>query len=327
MKAYALTVIGAGSWGTALALHLAKKGVSVCLWDNHALLLQNLQHDRCNRRYLPEHAFPDNLHVESSLEVAVKNAQDILLVVPSHAFSHVLSALSLHIELGMRIVWATKGIDPEHHVLLHTVVERVFSKAMPFAVLSGPSFAGEVAHGLPTAISIASNNEAFQQEMMTLFTTPTFSLYPTMDYIGVELGGAIKNVLAIAIGISDGLNQGANMRAALITLGVAEMIRLGQAMGARIETMMGLSGLGDLVLTCTDSQSRNRRFGLALGQKTAAETAEKTIGQAIEGKDNVAQVVVLAQKYHVNMPITETVLAILSGKEDAQKGLLKILAQ
>lgn len=327
MKSYALTIIGAGSWGTALALHLARKGVSVCLWDNNEVLMQNLQKDRRNRRYLPEFSFPDTLSVEPDFETAVKKAKDILLVVPSYAFEKVLTKLLPHMELGMRILWATKGIDPENDLLLHALVENIFSKAMPFAVLSGPSFAGEVAAGLPTAITIAGNNEILQQEMIGLFNTSTFCLYPTKDYIGAELGGSIKNVLAIAVGISDGLKQGTNIRAVLITHGLEEMIRLGLAMGAKTETFMGLSGLGDLVLTCTDSQSRNRRFGLALGEGLSAEEAEKNIGQSIEGKNNVRQIFELAQKYQVDMPIVEAVFNILTGKETPKKSLMKLLSE
>ena len=327
MKSCRLAIIGAGAWGTALALHLARKNIDVCLWDNNEALMKDLALERCNRRYLPNFPFPESLHVEPSFEKAVTNAQDILLVVPSYAFGKVLTALAPYMKLGTRILWATKGIDPEDDQLLHHLVERNFSKAMPFAVLSGPSFAGEVAAGLPTAVAVASNNEAFQQEIVTLFNTSVFCLYPTSDYIGAELGGSIKNVLAIAVGINDGLEYGTNMRSVLITLGLEEMTRLGLAMGAKAETFLGLSGLGDLVLTCTDSQSRNRRFGLALGQGLSVEEAEKSIAQSIEGKNNARQIFELAKKFHVDMPIVEMVFNIISEKESAKKSLLGLLSR
>ncbi len=325
MKPYALTIIGAGSWGTALALHLARKGVPVCLWDHSETLMHSLQKEHCNLRYLPDFVFPETLHVECDFQKAIEQAQDVLLVVPSYAFEKVLVKLSPYMQIGMRILWATKGVDPDTDALLHTLIEKIFSKAMPFAVLSGPSFASEVAAGLPTAIAIAGNNEAFQEEMLELFKTPTFCLYPTSDYIGAELGGTIKNVVAIAVGISDGLGFGTNIRAVIITHGLDEMIRLGKIMGAQTETLMGLAGLGDLVLTCTDSQSRNRRFGLALGKGFSIEDAEKTIGQSIEGKNNVRQIYELAQKCQVDMPIVEAVFDILSGKKSPKESISGLL--
>lgn len=324
-KPYAIAILGAGSWGTALALHLARNGVAVCLWDHMTELLQAMKTQRCNQRYLPNFTFPKTLHIELRLEDALEKSRDVLIAVPSRAFDAVLQACLPHIAISTRILWVTKGIDPERHVLLHTLIERHFTKAMPFAVLSGPSFAGEVAAELPTAVTLASNNDDFQQEMAALFASPLFRIHMTSDYIGVQIGGSVKNVLAIAVGISDGLGYGANFRAALITMGLNEMIRLGLAMGARLETLIGLSGMGDLVLTCTDSQSRNRRFGLALGQGIAAEDAEKQIVQSIEGKGNAAQFYWLSQQYLIDMPIVTTVFDILSGKITAKAGFSILL--
>lgn len=325
MKTYELAVIGGGSWGTALALHLARKGTHIGLWDRNEELLQQLQTERCNNRYLPDYPFPPSLHIEFKLEELVSQSKDILIVVPSYAFESLLLELLPHMELGMRIIWATKGVDPNTHLLLHTLVEKHYSKAMPFAVLSGPSFAKEVAAGLPTAVTVAGNNDQFLQEVKILFDTSTFSVDLTTDYIGVQLGGAAKNIIAIAVGISDGLGYGTNMRAVLMTQGINEMISLGQAMGANSETFRGLSGLGDLVLTCTDMQSRNRRFGFALGQGFSAEEAEKTIGQSIEGKSNVGQILTLANQCQISMPVTNAVFNILSGKVTAKKGILDLL--
>ncbi len=325
MKIYDLAVIGAGSWGTALALHLARKGVSIGLWDCNETLLQQLQTERCNNRYLPDFPFPASLHIEFSLEGLVQKAKDILIVVPSHAFDSLLLQLSPYMELGMRIIWATKGIDPHTHLLLHTLIEKHYSKAMPFAVLSGPSFAKEVAAGLPTAVTIAGNNEEFLEDLMQLFNTTHFTVQPTLDYIGVQIGGTAKNIVAIAVGISDGLGYGTNMRAVLMTKGIHEMIALGKVMGACSETFDGLSGLGDLVLTCTDAQSRNRRFGFALGQGFSAEEAEKAIGQSIEGKSNVGQILALANQCEVSMPVATTVFNILNGQVKAKEGIMQLL--
>ena len=325
MKPYRLAIIGAGSWGTALALHLARKGIAICLWDRNEDLMRNLVKERRNTRYLPDFAFPESLFIESDFEIAIKKAQDVLIVVPSYAFESVLNQLLSVMSSDMRILWATKGIEPKNDLLLHTLVEQVFTKSMPFAVLSGPSFAAEVAAGLPTAITVAGNNDDLQKEMVDLFGTETFRLYPTPDYIGAELGGCVKNILAIAVGMSDGLGYGTNIRAVLITHGLEEMISLGVAMGASHETFLGLAGLGDLVLTCTDSLSRNRRFGLALGEGYSAEKAEENIGQSIEGKNNVRQIRELAQKHHVTMPIVEAVFEILTGQKQPKEGLIALL--
>lgn len=327
MRACQLAIIGAGSWGTALALHLAKKGVSVCLWDKNTSLVEAMQSKRHNPFYLSQFVFPETLQVAATLEEAVTNSQDVLIATPSHALDKILVAISPHLILGSRILIVAKGIEPTTHTLLHSLVEKHFSKAMPFAILSGPSFAAEVAVGMPTAVVIAGNNEEFRQDMVALFRTPFFRLYDSSDYIGVQLGGAVKNVLAIAVGISDGLGYGANMRAALITFGMQEMMQLGLAMGAKVETFMGLSGIGDLVLTCTDSQSRNRRFGLALGQGCSVEVAEQSIGQSVEGKGNAYQIAALSRQYHVAMPIVSLVLDVLSEKETAEKEWMQWMTQ
>lgn len=327
MRACQLAIIGAGSWGTALALHLAKKGISVCLWDKNASLVEAMHSKRHNPFYLSHFAFPETLQVATTLEEAVVNSQDILIATPSHALDKILVALSPHIILGSRILIVAKGIEPTTHALLHTLVEKHFSKAMPFAILSGPSFAAEVAAGLPTAVIIAGNNEEFRHDIIALFSTSFFRLYDSADYVGVQLGGAVKNVLAIAVGISDGLGYGANMRAALITFGLQEMMQLGLAMGAKIETFMGLSGIGDLVLTCTDSQSRNRRFGLALGEGCSVEAAEQSISQSVEGKGNAYQIAALARQYHVAMPIVSLVLNVLSEKNKVEKEWMQWMAQ
>lgn len=306
-----IAILGAGSWGTALAILLARNQQTVRLWGNDAAELETMQITRCNHHYLPDILLPENLLIQPDLEAALTDAQDILVVVPSHAFRAVLQRIKPYFNSTMRLAWGTKGLDPQSAKLLDTVVNEVFGTPFPTAVISGPSFAREVAMGLPTAVTVASNTQAFAKDLAKRLHNSTFRVYTSADVIGVEVGGAIKNILAIATGISDGLGFGANARSALITRGLAEMIRLGIALGGQLETFMGLAGVGDLILTCTDNQSRNRRFGLALGQGTSIHEAEKTIGQVVEGARNVIEAHKLAQKTQISMPITEQVYRVL----------------
>lgn len=306
-----IAVIGAGSWGTALALLLARNGNPVRLWGNEPERQRAMQVDRVNARYLPGEVFPENLRVDLTLEACVEGVEDVLVVVPSHAFRSVLQQLKPLVSPSVRIVWGSKGLDPQTKHVLYDVVQAVFSDQTPAVVLAGPSFAAEVAAGLPTAVSVAGNNPEFLQDCIDRFHNDRFRLYVNDDMLGVQLCGALKNILAIAVGIADGLSLGANARAALITRGLAEMTRLNLALGGQERTLMGLAGIGDLVLTCTDNQSRNRRFGLALGQGLDAETAKQHIGQEIEGATNTQQVYALAHSLNVEMPITENVYRIL----------------
>jgi glycerol-3-phosphate dehydrogenase (NAD(P)+) len=306
-----LSVLGAGSWGTALAILLARNGHQVCLWGHLPEHMQALRTERRNRQFLPDFPFPDHLEVSDDLQEAADFASILLAVVPSHAFRTVLDSLRPHLRADARIAWATKGLELETGLLLHEVVKAVLGPDTPAAVLSGPSFAGEVAAGQPTAITIASESGDFANELVNLLHNPHFRPYSSPDIVGVQLGGAIKNVLAIAAGVADGLGYGANARAALITRGLAEMMRLGTALGGRPDTLMGLSGVGDLILTCTDNQSRNRRFGLGLGQGKSREHVTQSIGQEIEGIPTASIVHRLAIQHGVDMPISEQVYRIL----------------
>lgn len=320
-----IAVLGAGSWGTALALHLSRKGQSVRLWAherNHALAMQK---DRVNARYMPGFIFPASLQPIAELNEAVSGLQDILIVVPSSAFHDLLIKLKPLLLPSARIIWATKGLDAETGHLLHDLALEVLGKKYSYAVISGPSFAHEVAAGLPTALVAASENSELTEELVARFNHPLFRVYSSSDVTGVEMGGVVKNVLAIATGISDGMKFGANARSALITRGLAEMMRLGIALGGLPETFIGLSGVGDLVLTCTDNQSRNRRFGLALGQGKTILAAETEVGQVVEGKRNAESIIQLANKHQINMPIAEAVFNILRGHltpTDAMQQLL-----
>lgn len=306
-----IAVLGAGSWGTALALLLARNGNCVHLWSHDPEHVAQMHRDRVNDRYLPDFIFPDKLKVFSDLSEAVAQIQDILIVVPSNAFRSVLEQLKPHVRDDIRLAWGTKGIDPDTKQFLHEVTAELFSPAIPMAMLAGPSFALEVAQNKPTAVSLVADDKEFMHDLIERFHNDRFRVYENHDLVGVQLCGAVKNVLAVAVGIADGLELGANTRSALITRGLAEMTRLGIVLGGRAETFMGLAGVGDLVLTCTDNLSRNRRFGLAIGQGFDTETALQQIGQAVEGLHNTRQVYELATSHNVEMPITEQVNAVL----------------
>jgi glycerol-3-phosphate dehydrogenase (NAD(P)+) len=303
-----ITVLGAGSWGTALAILLAKNDHNVKLWGRNSAQLTAMEQQRCNAFYIPEVKFPEKLSTEVNFDKAVKNADYVLIAIPSNGFRELLQQLESY---KKPIIWATKGIEPGSRKMLHQVIAEELGPDIPSALLTGPSFAKEVAQGLPTAVVVASLNEVFANEVIELFVNPYFRPYYCADIVGAEIGGAVKNVLAIAAGIGDGLHFGANTRSALITRGLSEITRLGMALGAKAETFTGLSGLGDLILTCTDDLSRNRRFGLALGSGKTPEEAFADIGQVVEGADNVAQVFQLAQEHSVPMPITEHIYKIL----------------
>ncbi|MEO8401874.1 MAG: NAD(P)H-dependent glycerol-3-phosphate dehydrogenase [Gammaproteobacteria bacterium] len=322
-----IAILGAGSWGTALALYLSRLGQVVRLWSHDSSHVAAMVTDRVNGRYLPDYSFPDCLEPIADLANAVSGMRDIVIAVPSHAFHDLLLQLKPFLSDSTRILWITKGLDPKTGQLLHEVAREVAGKHRSYAALSGPSFASEVAAGLPTAVVIASQDKAFAHDLVERFNSAVFRVYSSHDMAGVEVGGIVKNILAIATGISDGMSFGANARSALITRGLAEMVRLGNALGGRHETFMGLAGIGDLVLTCTDNQSRNRRFGLALGTGQSAAEAERQIGQVVEGRRNAELVVKLAQKYHVEMPITEMVWEILRGNLTPEAAMRLLLSR
>ncbi len=312
----AIAVLGAGSWGTALAVHLARTGRPTRLWGRDSAALDTLARERCNARYLPGIEFPAALEVAADLTDALADATDVLVAVPSHAFRTTLIAVR---ESGRRppgLAWATKGIERGSGLLPHQVAVDVFDDAVPMAVLSGPTFAGEVGAGLPSAMTVASFSEPYARRLAESISNDTFRAYLSTDVAGVEVGGATKNVYAIGAGISDGLGFGANTRIALITRALAEMTRLGIALGGRRETFMGLAGMGDLVLTSTDDQSRNRRFGLRLAAGATVEQALADIGQVVEGYFAAATVHQLSERAGVEMPIVDQIHQVLYGALD-----------
>jgi glycerol-3-phosphate dehydrogenase (NAD(P)+) len=304
-------VLGAGSWGTALALLLARNGHAVALWGRDPAYMRRLAEERVNPRYLPGVPLPPGLALTADVKGALRGAEEVLVAVPSHAFRETLRAIAPALRPGMRIAWATKGLEPASGKLLHRVAAEELGDTAAMAVISGPTFAREVAAGLPTAVTVASSTQSYATELAGYLHGESFRAYTSEDVTGVELGGAVKNVLAIAAGIADGLGFGANTRAALVTRGLAELMRLGNALGGRRETFMGLAGLGDLVLTCTDDQSRNRRCGLELARGANLTDALRSIGQAVEGVRTAREVVQLAARAGVEMPITEQVYRVL----------------
>ncbi|AGM40114.1 NAD(P)H-dependent glycerol-3-phosphate dehydrogenase [Spiribacter salinus M19-40] len=306
-------VLGSGSWGTALALVLARNGHAVRLWGHNPEAIQQMAQAGCNQRYLPDVPLPDSIEPQPDLAAAVRGAQAILVVVPSGAFHAVIQQLARVITPGTPVVWATKGLDAAGGGLLHTLAASALP-GHPLGVLSGPSFAGEVARGLPTAVALASEPGDCAEQLASAFHDGRFRVYTSTDVVGVELGGAVKNVLAIATGIADGLGFGANARAGLITRGLAEVRRLGVKMGAQDTTLTGLAGMGDLILTCTDDQSRNRRLGLALGRGESVDDAAQSIGQVVEGIRTAGELEALATTRGVDMPISHAVHQVVSGE-------------
>ncbi len=322
-----ITVLGAGSWGTALALLLARHGLTVRLWGHELDHMAKLQAERLNRAYLPDSPFPDNLIVESDLAAALNAVRDVLIVVPSFAFRSVLEKGRDFFADDVRLVWGTKGLDPDKGQFLDKVAVEVLGREVPMAVLSGPSLAKEVAAGLPTAVTIASHDLAFADDLLTYFHGERFRVYKSVDMVGVELFGLLKNIFAIAAGIADGLQLGANARSALITRALAEMGRLSAVLGGSQETLVGLAGMGDLILTCTADGSRNRRFGLALGKGLSVTAAQESIGQTVEGRHNVKLAYHLAQQHGVDMPITEQVYRMVVEGLDPKKAAFALLSR
>ncbi len=304
-------VLGAGSWGSALAILLARNDFRVRLWGRDTRALARLRQERENSRYLPGVPFPQQLEIESELGELVGSEERLLIVVPSHALRSVLQAIKPRLSGQSTVAWATKGLEPGSGRALHEVVEQVLGARIASGLISGPTFAREVARGLPTACVAAAREEQVASRIADWLRNDRLRVYTSVDLIGVQLGGAVKNVIAIAAGISDGLGFGASARAALITRGLAELARLGVAAGGVRETFMGLAGVGDLVLTCTDDLSRNRRVGLGLGRGERLPQVLAALGQEAEGVATAKELHGLAGRLGVEMPISEQVYRVL----------------
>ncbi len=320
-----IAILGAGSWGTALALYLARRGQHVRLWSVIPEEIVALKADRANQRFLPGFDFPDTIEPTDQLAQAIDGVDDIIMAVPSVGFKDTLQLLKPIKQAQQAIVCVSKGLDTNNGQLPNEMMADVFGDEAPFAVLSGPSFAKEVAAGLPTAVVIASHQPALVTRLRARFDSEIFRTYGSDDVVGVEIGGVVKNVYAIATGICDGLHLGANTRSAIITHGLAEMIQLGMALGGQLATFTGLSGVGDLMLTTCDNQSRNRRLGLALGHGHDLKEAERDIGQVVEGKRNAELVLMIAKRLQVHMPICQIVCDLLQGKGDAKTAVIAMM--
>ena len=322
-----IAVLGAGSWGTALAILLARNGHRTLLWGRGEAMLAAVARHRGNEKYLPGQRFPERLAVEPDLSRAAGATGACLLAVPSHAFEEMVAAIAGMPAVRRGLLWATKGLEPSSGRLLHEVAAERLPSGAPLGVLSGPTFAREAARRLPTAVTLAATDGGFAREWAARLANPRFRVYTSEDLAGVQIAGAVKNVLAIAAGIADGLGFGANTRAALIARGLSEMARLGEAAGGRAATFVGLAGLGDLVLTCTDDQSRNRRFGLALARGVPPAEAVAAVGQVVEGVETSARVLGLARRLGVEMPICEQVRAVVTGASSAGEAVEALLAR
>ncbi len=322
-----IAVLGAGSFGTALAILLAKNGNQTRLWARNPAHIQSMRESGFNQAYLPDIALPENLAFFDDFKQAIAGVSDILIVTPSHSFQQTLSQINQYKTQNIRLVWACKGLEPDTGAFLHDQVIQQFGQDNPKGVLSGPTFAKELAAGSPTAITLAADNSQFAADLTKRLVNETFRVYLSDDLAGVQFGGAIKNIIAIGAGVADGLGFGSNARTALITRGLAEMRRLGEALGGKIETFTGMAGLGDLVLTCTDDQSRNRRFGLAIGRGSSIEQAAKDIGQVVEGVRNTKEVFNLAQSKGIDMPICQAIYDILYNKQDPRIAAKELLTR
>lgn len=320
-----VAVLGAGAWGTALAIRLASHA-PVVLWtrsDEHA---RNMAQARANQRYLPGHAFPAGLTASADLAGVIAAADLLIVAVPSNGFRS-LAATLRQSGVTTPIVWLCKGLETGSQKLPHAVLAEAWPDHPPAAVLSGPSFAQEVARGLPAALTVASPDADFARQVARELHDPKLRLYASTDVVGVELGGAMKNVIAIAAGIADGLGFGLNARAALVTRGLAELTRLGLKLGGRPETFMGLSGMGDLILTCTGDLSRNRQLGLRLAAGESLEGALRELGHVAEGATTALEVVRLARELGVEMPISAAVAQILNQETPPREAVAALLAR
>jgi len=321
-----IAVLGAGSWGTALAIALARNGRGVRLWGHESAHCAALARARENAAFLPGIRFPESLQIEPALDRLAAARPYYLVAVPSHAFRASLRALKPLLDSDATLAWATKGLEPGSGALLSQAVAEELPALRATGVVSGPSFAREVALNLPTALTVAAGELTTAERIAQWLHGGRLRVYTSTDVAGVQLGGAIKNVIAIAAGISDGLGFGANARAALVTRGLAELTRLGVALGGRPETFMGLTGAGDLILTCTDDHSRNRRLGIGLGRGRRLDEVLRELGQEVEGVATAREVYRIAHARGIDMPITEQVYRVLYEKlapQDAVEALLK----
>ncbi len=323
-----VAVLGAGSWGTALAVTLARKGLLVNLWARRQEQVDEINTLRENVKYLPGVVLPDNIKATTNLEEALANTEDIVLAVPSHSTRNIIQMIKNYLKPNSAIINTAKGIEPETLLRLSQVAEEeIPGISSRFAVLSGPSHAEEVGKAMPTAVVVASSSRKTAERFQELFFSPTFRVYTNPDVIGVEVSGALKNVIALATGISVGLGFGDNTAAALVTRGMTEIARLGVKMGANPLTFAGLTGIGDLVVTCTSRHSRNRRTGIALGQGQTLEDILAEMNMAVEGVRTTKAIIKLKEKYNVSLPISEEVYKVLFQGVNPKEGVVNLMTR
>jgi len=322
----AVAIIGAGSWGTALAVQLSRSGMAVRLWARDPALARAIAGARENRRYLPDVPVPEDVVVSADHLEALAGCDLVIFAVPSHFLRGLLEPMAAAVPSGAVLLSATKGLEPSSVLRMSELLAQAVP-GRPVAVLSGPSFAREVALGKPTALVVASADAGVARGLQERLSAPAFRLYTNRDVVGVEVGGALKNVMAIATGLSDGLGLGENARAALITRGLAEIGRLAVSLGGQPATLAGLAGLGDLVLTCTGTQSRNHRLGLAVARGQTLEQAEASTPMVAEGVRTVASARALAERARVSMPICDEVSAVLFEAKPVREALVSLLAR
>lgn len=318
-----IAIFGAGAWGTALAVAFSDVH-EVILWARDERLVEQLRVQRRNARYLPDAAFPAQLSVTEDFAAAAKGADLHLVVTPLAGLREAVRRLNV-LQPGVPLIWACKGLEAHTGKLPHEIVLDELGAQAPCGVLTGPSFAAEVGAGMPTAVTLASADVAFAQTWIQALHQPKLRIYANSDLVGAEIGGGLKNVIAIAAGVSDGLGFGLNARAALITRGLAEITRLGTALGARVETLMGLAGMGDLILTCTGDLSRNRRVGLALAEGKSLGDILRDLGHVAEGVPTTRAAVTLAARHGVEMPISEAIDALLHSDQIGPREAVELL--
>ncbi len=324
-----IVTLGAGSWGTALATVVARNNTATncLLYARNAEVIDDINLNHTNQKYLGNLSLPKNLKASADLASLIGNTKHLLIVVPSHTFTSFLDEILPFITPDHQVVWATKGLDQKTGKFLSVIAEEKLPKGTKIGMLSGPSFAKEVVANLPTAVVMASEYDDLLVEWQNLFHTNMFRVYKSNDLYGVQLCGVMKNILAVAAGIADGLALGANARAALIARGMAELSRLAMPLNASLDTLLGLAGVGDIVLTCTDDQSRNRRLGRMLSQGITIADAQNKIGQAIEAITNTKALLDLAAKHNVEMPITEQMFAVFSNTTAPDAAVNNLLAR
>jgi glycerol-3-phosphate dehydrogenase (NAD(P)+) len=321
-----IAVIGGGSWGTALAISLSGNGHMIKLWDVDKTHLNELSRNRENVRYLPKVKFPDNLQVSFSAEEAINGSDIVLFSVPTQHFRSALEGAIPYLDPKMILVNVAKGIEQKS---LKRISEITYEKLPDarFVVVSGPSHAEEVGKGLPTTVVAASNDSELAETIQDVFMSESLRVYTNSDVIGVELGGALKNIIALGAGISDGMGYGDNAKAALMTRGITEIARLGVKLGANLNTFSGLAGIGDLIVTCTSIHSRNRQCGIMIGEGMKPSEATKKVGMVVEGLYTTEAAYQLAQKVNVEMPITEHIYNVINGKIDARDAVRSLMGR